>query len=49
MIDEVQQTLWQPMVSLWTKVAEFLLLIVGYVVAIVSYARVRGTRHRDVW
>ena len=41
MIDEVQQTLWQPMVSLWTKVAEFLpnlagallLLIVGYLVA----------------
>lgn len=41
MIDEVQQTLWQPMVSLWTKVAEFLpnlagallLLVVGYLVA----------------
>ncbi len=41
MIDEVQQTLWQPMVSLWTKVAEFLpnlagavlLLVIGYLVA----------------
>ena len=41
MIDEVQETLWQPMVSLWTKVAEFLpniagalfLLIIGYLVA----------------
>lgn len=41
MIDDVQQTLWQPMVSLWTKVAEFLpnlagallLLVVGYLVA----------------
>ena len=41
MIDEVQESLWQPMVSLWTKVAEFLpnlagallLLIIGYAVA----------------
>lgn len=41
MIDEVQETLWQPMVGLWTKVAEFLpniagallLLIIGYLVA----------------
>lgn len=41
MIDEVQQTLWQPMVSLWTKVAEFLpniagailLMVAGYLVA----------------
>jgi small-conductance mechanosensitive channel len=41
MIDEVQESVWQPMVGLWTKVAEFLpniagailLLIVGYLVA----------------
>ncbi len=41
MMDDVQETLWQPMVGLWTKVAEFLpniagavfLLIVGYLVA----------------
>ena len=41
MMDEVQETLWQPMVGLWTKVAEYLpniagallLLIVGYLVA----------------
>jgi small-conductance mechanosensitive channel len=41
MIEEVHETVWQPMVGLWTKVAEFLpniagailLLIVGYLVA----------------
>jgi small-conductance mechanosensitive channel len=41
MIEEVQETVWEPMVGLWTKVAEFLpniagailLLIVGYLVA----------------
>ncbi|MCH9696289.1 MAG: mechanosensitive ion channel [Gammaproteobacteria bacterium] len=41
MIDEVQESVWQPMVGLWTKVAEFLpniagailLLVVGYLVA----------------
>ncbi len=41
MIDEMQESVWQPMVGLWTKVAEFLpniaaamlLLLAGYLVA----------------